>query len=109
MNNSIADTRYSTTKRPTPFVGPRPDHPLNVPNETKKVTTNIADVTTRRSQTDNVVPSSYNWNPTKPFMSKQAQSAEVKPFCTAMKYGWAPLPGGTTPASRIRDRNVKTM
>jgi len=70
---------------------------------------NIAKVMDRRSQTDKVVPSSYSWNPTKPLMSKHTQSADVRPFCTAAKYGYAALPGGMTPESRMSDANVKSM
>jgi hypothetical protein len=70
---------------------------------------NIAKLTVRSSQTDNVVPSSYSWNPTNPLMSKHTHSADVRPFCTAAKYGYAPLPGGMTPESRMSDAEVNSM
>ena len=94
---------------PTVCVGPRPAHDLNVASETKPVMINIAKLTVRRSQTDNVVPSSYNWNPTNPLISKHAHSADVRPFCAAVKYGYGPLPGGMTPESRMSENAVNSM
>jgi hypothetical protein len=108
-NISIPETRYSTTNRPIVCVGPRPAHDLKVANETKPVMTNIAKLIVRRSQTDNVVPSSYSWNPTNPLMSKHTQSADVRPFCTAAKYGYALLPGGMTPESRMSEAKDSSM
>lgn len=90
-------------------MGPRPAHDLNVASETKPVMMNIAKLTVRRSQTDIVVPSSYNWNPTNPLMRRETQRAETRPLCTAAKYGYAPLPGGTTPESRTSDAKVRSM
>jgi hypothetical protein len=82
---------------------------LKVASEIKPVMTNMAKLTVRRSHTDNVVPSSYSWNPTNPLMSKQAHSADVRPFCTAAKYGYALLPGGMTPESRTSEKAVNSM
>lgn len=96
-------------KRPIVCVGPRPAHVLNVASETNPVIMNMAKLTLRSSQTDNVVPSSYSWKPTNPLMSKQTQRADVRPFCTAAKYGYAPFPGGMTPESRMRDMKDRSM
>ena len=95
--------------RPTVCVGPSPAHDLKVASEIKPVMRNIAKLTVRRSQTDNVVPSSYSWNPTNPLMSKHTHSADVRPFCAAAKYANAPLPGGMTPESRMSEKKVNSM
>jgi hypothetical protein len=63
----------------------------------------------RNNQTDSVVPSSYNWNPTKPLTSKHTQSADVRPDCTATKYGYGDVPGGMTPESKHNEQNVKAI
>jgi hypothetical protein len=105
----MPDTIYNTTNSPTVCVGPRPAQLLKVARETRKVIVKKAKETPRNSQIDKVVPSSYNWNPTKPLMSKQTQRADVKPDCTAVKYGYGPEPGGMTPASRHSEQNVRSM
>ena len=105
----MAEIKYSTTNKPTVLVGPIPAHSLKVARETKNVIANMTKLTPRSSQTDKVVPSSYNWKPTNPLMSKQAVSADVMPFCTAVKYAYAPFPGGITPESRMSDTKDNNM
>lgn len=102
-------TRYSTTKRPTVLVGPSPAQLLKVKSETAPEMTNMPTEERRISQTDVVVPSSYSWKPTNPLIRRHAHSAEVKPFCAAVKYGKAPEPGGMTPESRMSDVIVSIM
>ena len=42
-------------------------------------------------QIDSGVPSSYNWNPTNPLISKQVTNALLNPFWMLTKYGNGPL------------------
>lgn len=101
--------RYNTTKSPVVLVGPSPAQDLKVANETRPVIMNMAKLVIRTSHTDNVVPSSYNWKPTNPLIKRQTQSADVRPFWTAAKYGYGAVPGGTTPESRMSDAKVNIM
>jgi hypothetical protein len=102
-------TMYNTTKSPVVFCGPSPAHPLKVRSETAPETKNIPIELSRRSQTDNVVPSSYSWNPTKPLIRRQVHKADIKPFWAETKYGYTEVPGGMTPESRMREKTVKAM
>lgn len=100
---------YNTTNKPTVWVGPRPAQSLKVARETKPLIMKKARDMVRKSHTDNFVPSSYNWNPTKPLTSKQTHSADTRPDCTATKYGNGDEPGGMTPESRQSEQKVKAM
>jgi hypothetical protein len=100
---------YNTTNKPTVWVGPRPAQSLNVAREMKPLIMKKARDILRMSHTDNVVPSSYSWNPTKPLMSKQTHRADARPDCTATKYGYGDEPGGMTPESRQSEQKVKAM
>jgi len=100
---------YNTTNKPTVWVGPKPAQSLKVARETKPLIMKNAKEIVRRSHTDNFVPSSYNWNPTKPLMSKQTHSADVRPDWTATKYGSGDEPGGMTPESRQSEQKVNAM
>src|ERR1700710_2218886 len=95
--------RYNTTNSPVVFVGESPAQDLNVSSETAKEMTKMARLLTRNSQTDSVVPSSYNWNPTNPFTSRHVHSELASPFCTATNHGNAPpFRASITPASRTK-------
>jgi hypothetical protein len=107
MKRQMAFTMYVTTKMPTGFSGFMPAQRLNVRSDTAPPMMNMASEERRRSQMERVVPSSYSWKPTKPFMSRHVQSAEASPFCAAAKYGKAAEPGGVTPESRMRETTVK--
>lgn len=87
MNSCIALSRYRTTNSPTVFVGPSPAQLLKVARDTKKEMAKAAREHNLSIHSDSGVPSSYNWKPTKPLISRQVTRAEVNPFCSATKYG----------------------
>ena len=87
MSRQMPLIKYRTTKSPTVFIGPSPSLLLKVRIDTAPEMRNMPMEHPRSSQTDCVVPSSYSWKPTKPLIRRQVHRAEVKPFCTAVKYG----------------------
>lgn len=72
--------KSSTTHKPTCLVGDKPPTDLKVAMATRKPTMNRIKEDILRNQRDLGVPSSANWKPTKPLISKHQKIDVDKPM-----------------------------